>query len=537
MAKKVVVIRVGSKTTHIVHMENAPSNPTIYGCVRIPTPENAFDDGMIVDMVEVARRIRKACQEKGIRTKDAIFTLASSKIASRETTIPVVNKTKIHQLVMSQVGDLFPVDADSYIFSYLLQGKPRQNEEGTQVQDVRVFAAPSEMIDCYYSLADTAGLNIVALEADGNSIFEIMRRQVGEGVTMAIQLNRASMLVNIITGERLLLQRSIPYGVNSFAEAVMQEPAFEAATMDEAYRILAMQKVLLPSLNADNEEGDYSLEKRIEVTDNGEYMISNISRVVEYYNSKFLDQPIREILCAGVGCSVAGIYDLIEGEVGIPVRRPENISGIRFYRKIAMDAAILQYINCFGAVFNPVRFIPREVARREAKKGQLTGSVLIFISLFLLSGVLAGLSVFQVRLATDERDLAKAKYEVLTPVENEYAGQKQIVSDYEIYQSLEEAIDTNGNHFHKLIKKISDVCPKSFKIQSIAADEQKVTISAVSVDKLSSLSKLQMQLGKISEIKSVQINQIAESKDTLTKKTQYVYTLEFTYTNAVITEE
>ena len=31
MAKKVVVIRVGTKTTHIVHMEDAKTNPTIYG--------------------------------------------------------------------------------------------------------------------------------------------------------------------------------------------------------------------------------------------------------------------------------------------------------------------------------------------------------------------------------------------------------------------------------------------------------------------------------------------------------------------------
>lgn len=537
MAKKVIVVRVGSKTTHIVHMENAISNPTIYGCVRIPTPERAFEDGMIIDVVEIARRIKKACQDKNIRTKDVIFTIASSKVASRETTIPVVNKTKVSQLVMSQVGDLFPVDSDSYIFSYLLQGKPRQDEEATQIQDVRVFAIPSDMVDCYYTLANTAGLNVVALEADGNSIFEIMRRQVKDGVTMAIQLNRESTLVNIITQEKLLLQRSIPYGVNAFAEVMIQEAAFQINDMEAAYKMLASQRVLLPHLNEENPEGNFSLEKRGEVTDNGEYMISNIARVVEYYNSKFKDQPIQEIMCAGVGCSVAGIQELIENEVGIPVRKPEVLEGIRFNRKVSIDAALLQYINCFGAVFKPVRFIPREVARKEAKKGKLTGSVMIFAGLFLLSAVLAGLSIFQVLMASDERDLAKAKHDSLAPIQNEYTEQMQIMTDYYLYKAVEAAVDTNGNHFHALINKISSLCPKSFKIQSISADEQKVTISAVSVDRLSSLSKLQMQLNTIDEIKSVKINQISESKDVLTKKSQYVYTLEFTYANAVLTEE
>jgi hypothetical protein len=38
-----------------------------------------------------------------------------------------------------------------------------------------------------------------------------------------------------------------------------------------------------------------------------------------------------------------------------------------------------------------------------------------------------------------------------------------------------------------------------------------------------------MQLNKLTEIENVKINQISESKEALTKKKQYVYTLEFAY--------
>lgn len=534
MAKKVVVIRVGSMTTHIVHMDNAINNPTIYGCVRIPTPEHAYVDGMIADVVEVARRIKTACHEKGINTKDVIFSIASSKVASRETSIPVVNKKKISQLVMSQVSDLFPVDSDNYIFSYLLQGMPRQDKDASQVQDVRIFAVPSDMVECYYTLANTIGMNVVALEADGNSIFEIMRRQVTDGVIMSIQLNRGTTLVNIMSKEKLLLQRSIPYGINAFAEVVTHEPAFQVKDVEEAYRMLATQRVLLGRLGKENPTGDFSLEKRGEVTDNGEYMISNIIRIVEYYNSNFKDQPIKEIICAGVGCSVVGIHELIANEVGIPVNKPEKLDGIRFNRKVSMDSALLQYINCFGAVFKPVRFLPREIARKEAKKGALVGAVLIFIGLFLLSGVLAGLSVFKVIEATEERDIARERYNAMTPVQDEFNELTRIVTNYELYKMVKAGIDTHGNHFHALLDRIADLCPKSFKIQSIVADEMKVTISAVSVDRLSSLSKLQMQLNKIENIQNVTIAQISESTETLTKKKQYVYTLEFYYVSPIL---
>lgn len=529
MAKRVVVIRVGAKTIHIVHMENTVSNPTIYGCVRIPTPEGAVKEGLILDITEIARRISRVCSEKGIRTKDVIYTIASSKIASRETSIPAVNKLKISQLVMAKVPDLFPVDTEKYIFSHVLQGSEYEDEEKGKVQDVRVFAAPSDLIDSYYTLATATGMNIVAIEADGNSVFQMMRRQVKEGVSMALQINRDSTLVNIISKDKLLLQRVVPYGVNVFTEVMTQEEVFQASDYDRAYQILTSQRVLLHNLNSENPENDFSLEKRIEVTDNASYLIGNIGRVMEYYNSRYKDQPIHEIICTGQGCCVAGIHELLSNELGIPVITPDTIEGVRFNRKIDIDAAILQYVNCFGSVFDPVRFISKDVAQKEAKKGTLTAAALVFAGCLFISVLLAGLSVFQVIVAGDDRDHWKSRNEALAPVQNEFDALMEIESNYVLYQAMDRVIDTNNNKFHSLIKKISALCPKTFRIQSIKSDEKEVTISATSTDRLLSLSALRMQLNKIKEIEDVSIDEISETKDSLSQKRQYSYTLIFTY--------
>ena len=135
MAKKVVVVRVGTETIRIVHMDNTPDNPTVYGCVRVPTPEGAVVDGEVKNIMDVSRRIKQACQEKNITTKDVIFSLSSSKIANRETTIPLVKDSKIQGIVDAKVGDLFPMDKERYIFSYVKQGGSRTAEEGETVTD------------------------------------------------------------------------------------------------------------------------------------------------------------------------------------------------------------------------------------------------------------------------------------------------------------------------------------------------------------------------------------------------------------------
>lgn len=536
MAKKVIVVRVGSTEVQIVHMENTNSYPTVYGLVRFPTPENAVKDGHIIDVAEIASKIHKACAEKGIRTKDVIFTITSGKIASREMTIPVVKKkTKIQPLVMAKVPDLFPIDAEKYIFSYVTQGKPHEDGENGMVQDLMVFAAPSDLIDSYYTLADAAGLHIVSIEADGNAVFQMMHRQVksSKGVSMSLQINRSATLVNIISDNKLLLQRVVPYGINVFTEVMMQEPAFQVKNEEEAYTLLKRNRVILHNLNVENPTNDLSLEKRSEVTDNASFLIGNIGRVIEYYNTKYKEQSIQEVICMGQGCAVAGIHELLTNELGIPVYTPEEIAGVRFNRRVAVNAYILQYINCFGAVFDPVNFVAKAITQRAEKKGTLTGSVLIFVGCLLVSIVLGGLSFFQLMTAKEENEMWTSRYDSMQSVQGEYDSLLAIKTNRALLDIVDLFTHSNNNSFHELLSKIESVCPKTFKIQSISTDEKEITLNAISTDRLLSLSALQIQLNRIDEIDNVRIDSITESKDAVTKRKQYTYTMTFSYATTV----
>ena len=531
MAKKVVVVRVGEKITQIVHMENVANNPTVFGCVRVPTPEGSVSEGMIINEVEIAKRIEKACLEKGIHTKDVIFTVASAKIASRETVIPAVAKNKMDAVVMAKVADLFPVDVDKYIFTYKVQGSDYQDKDQGKVRNVRIFAAPSDLIESYYKLAEEAEMNVISVEGDGNSIFQIMSRQVKNSVTMCIQINRDSTLVNVVTSNEMLLQRVIPYGVSVFTDAMIQEPVFGVDDYEKAYKVLSSQRVLVHSMNAANPSGDFSTAKRIEITNNGEYLVSNIARVIEYYNSKYKDREIQNVICVGVGCSIAGIHELLSSELSVEVTTPTEFEVVRFNKKIVIDAAILQYLNCFGSVFSPLNFVPKSMALRNARKGSLTGALAIFAGLVLVSLVLSGFSIIELMTASSNHDELQARKNALAPVEDQYNELTDVENQYNIMSNIKTYTNSNNNHFHELIDKLSEMVPKSFKIQSIQSDEDAVTMSASCNDRLSSLSLTQIQMNKVDNIKDVTIKEVAETEDENTGRRQYNYTLTFKYKN------
>ena len=179
----------------------------------------------------------------------------------------------------------------------------------------------------------------------------------------------------------------------------------------------------------------------------------------------------------------------------------------------------------------------KEEAIRLSKKGTMVGPVMIFACLLLGSLILAILSVVQVSIATVNRDLLLSRYKALAPVANQYESLMRVEDNYKLSQEIEKMVTTNNNNFHKLIDKLSAMVPETFRIQSIQSDEESVTISAVSTDRLSSLSALQIQLNQMEEIDDVYINEISETEEAGTGKRQYNYTLTFVYKKTAVQKE
>ena len=537
MAKKVVVVRVGTETIRIVHMDNTPDNPTVYGCVRVPTPQGAVEDGEVKNIMDVSRRIKQACQEKGITTKDVIFSLSSSKIANRETTIPLVKDSKIQGIVDAKVGDLFPMDKDRYIFSYVKQGGSRTAEEGEKVTDgsekakeqepeitddtkkkkkkkelklnfnigkkkegeegkeeapqdvldLLVYAAPIDLVRSYYALAEGCDFNVMAIEVDGNGIFQIMKRQVNEGVEMAVQINRDATLINIMSQDKLLLQRTIPYGASTIVEAVMNEPAFRAPEYDKAFKIIMTQRVLLYNLNAANPQNDLSMQKRIELTQSASSLIGNIYRVIEYYNSRYREEPVKGIIVTGDGAKIAGIHELMANELGIK----------------------------------------NKTATRESIKGIAA----VFAASILVSIVMIMISMISLGTAKGSYESTAQKERSLQPVQAQYDSLQNDMKRILTYMKMEGITDTNNNKLHAILEQVKETCPKDFVISAVNTTNSGGTISCISTDKkLSSVSALVIRLNLITSIKNVKISSsIVKDEDGVTKKQQYKYTISFDY--------
>ena len=88
--KKVLSVEIGSKFTRIAEVDYKIKNPRIYNTVLLGTPAGVMNDGTLVFTPEYVRSFKAKLAQSGMKSRQVIFTITSTKIASREILIPKV---------------------------------------------------------------------------------------------------------------------------------------------------------------------------------------------------------------------------------------------------------------------------------------------------------------------------------------------------------------------------------------------------------------------------------------------------------------
>lgn len=109
MAKKVLSIEVGLHNVKVCELEAGKKNPHVLNCITFDTPENIVEDGFILDKDLMAQTLKTQLANAKMNTKEAIFTIASTKLANREVVIPGVPDSKIQSIIDASAIRVFSI--------------------------------------------------------------------------------------------------------------------------------------------------------------------------------------------------------------------------------------------------------------------------------------------------------------------------------------------------------------------------------------------------------------------------------------------
>lgn len=498
MASKILTVMIGNEEIRLSEVSYSNSKAVhVYSTVTVPTPEESVDDGVLKDLGEVAKAIRQAMDKFSIKTKTVIFTMASSKIASKEVVAPDLKKNKLDQFINTNVADYFPVNIDEYVISYSVL-ENTENESGKHIR-LMVVISPVKMVESYYELADMLNFEVNAIDYVGNSTLQLIRLQIDAQPTIVIQMGKESTVVNILKNNVLQLQRTVPYGKMTMIQALTERSTMSEQEADEA---LGKSQLIKESFN----EADY-------VTDSLKYLVNNISRIMDYYTARNQDSPIEKAYIITECSKVIGIEKLFSYELNIHVEKIEVLRGIMASSSTNITLPTLTlYLANLGCVLRPVNFIPKsaqEKVKKETSNKYYRLSVLISLGI----GVILIVSSFiNYKVAESDRDDLKdniAEIEDINQVVKEYDMANGKLNDAKSFVTL-----TNGANDVLLdfIKNLEASIPSDVSIKTMSSSDGNVSFSCSCNSKVS-VAQFIYNLSAIKNVSNVYVSSETEVKD------------------------
>jgi len=528
MANRVLSIEIGASSTQIVDADYKTKAHKVYDAVRVRNPKDVIIDGIIQPSEEFAELIKSRLAEQKIKTKDCIFTISSTRIASREVTIPNVKRNRIEGIVRANAQDYFPVDLDQYEIGYHMVGNGEAGEDGKL--RVMALAVPKTLIQSYYQLAEACGLNIVSFDYASNSIYQILKNECGNDVTMVLKLDETTTTATVLNNGQIAMQRTVSYGVEDAITIVGNSKLFGNINYNSAIPMLrtkcCINKTLRPddlewdltATDAEEEVDDRMKALKNKVTNSLEPVINSISRVIDYYNSRNSDAPIKNIYLTGVGGDFSGMSKLMTNSLEIHVSPLSSLDTVTFGRSMK-GASFGEFIACLGAVFDPVGLVNRE----SQKTGSVTlvkGTNYTFVSVaVLILGIVISIAMTVMALSrymalkTQEAQLQMQR-EQLRDIEIVYNEYTAAGAQYDKYRNLYFYTETPNEQLVEFINELEEILPDSFYTNSFTSDENGISMT-VTVQGKPAAARTIKNIREMESIASVEVSGITDTVDEL----------------------
>lgn len=525
---KVVSIEVGYSLTRICEIDYRVKNPKVYASFTIPTPVDTYEDGLISQPEALAEAVKAGLAEHGIKTKQTVYSINSTKIANREVMLPFVKENRIESLLEVNATDYFPVDISNYKLTYSILDTVTA-ADGTKQYKLLVLAAPKDLLESYYAVSSQAGLSISALDYAGNSIVAMTKQAFQDDTHMIVKVDERSTLLTIYSAGNMVLQRTVPYGADTAAETIMEAEEGQEISYGVAVDLLrkkpCIRKSLDPSEEDPNDEDDEEVKKfRMEITESLSMLSNGILRVIDYYNSRNSESQIQDVWLTGYAENFVGLTEFLSGETGTQVQPLSDAPGIN---NGADSRNKGEFVSCIGSVLEPLDLIPDEHNDKKKKKaksgkdGETTSSgttdyirvaVLALAGCIIVAGALAAVSCLTYKGAADTNKALLAREAELAPVELIYSEYVSLQSFSEDVIQMYRSTQSQNEELLAFVNELQDKMPSKINVLSFAATNENVTMN-INLDSKEAAALTMKELRDFNSIDNINVTSVAEITD------------------------
>lgn len=530
MAKKVISIEAGVWLTKVGLVDYKKTSPKIYKAFTFRTPEHAVEDGYIRDKESFANTLINELAKHEIKERTAVFTLASSKIVTREIEIPPVKENKVESIIKLQINDYFPMDVSDYVISHSKMGDIEK--DGRKLTKYMLVAVPNSILSNYYSFSEYAGIKIETFDYIGNGAVQLLKSS-RQSNFIAVQLEEQSTVITIVQDDKIKFQRVTPYGFENTLSSLLDYDIFGVNDEYEAYQYLMKNELAyrMPKIDNADEGRVAALESAVEdVRDSISYYLNVVNTALDYYQNQLGGRIKGEVCLIGDGFRLAGIKKMFENEISLPIHSLDYSTFVDIKNNKALPGdepvSTVGFLSIAGATINPIDVKSKEIEEeRSRSKGMHTAYVALASCVFISVVLILSSSIRQFLAVSHQKELDE-EISKMSYIEEVYNENKKARESEQKYETVDASTSTNNEKFLQLLGECESSLPKGSKVRSLQIQGDSISMNIISTKRIQA-ERLLMNLKQVELIKNVSIPAAAQPEEKKKKSWEYTVMAEY----------
>lgn len=251
---------------------------------------------------------------------------------SRVVRLPIEAEKDLSSTIDLEIEQYIPIPKDLLMVDYSITSRTNKSLE------VLICATPKNIANRVVDIVRSVQLEPVLIEPSMNSISRLIyKNEAGHLRTIVLDIGLTGTDIAVLD-KIIKATSSIQVGGNNFTMSI-------AKSMDISVE-KAHQLKLLKGFNKSPEQKEITKALKPDM----ETIITEIKKLIRYYEERLEGEPIEQIIVTGVGSNVAGLGDYFTNALYLPVRLANPWQDVNF-KHLPRPKRILisRYITVAGA--------------------------------------------------------------------------------------------------------------------------------------------------------------------------------------------
>ena len=486
--RNVVTFEIGSKYIKIVEGKYSRDKLSIYKMGQVETPMAAIEDGAIIDERALVNVLQVAINQLGIKSKDAVITSNSSSIIDREIMIPAVDESEMESVIKYEIQQYLPINLDEYIVEYVVIDK-LVDSEGPKLK-VNVISYPKDIVNGYYKLIKSLGLNPYVLDVTYNSLKKIvnhtgMIKNGGQTGTVAfVDMGATSINVTIFKRGQLDFTRIIKSGGETIDQAL-------SSRLDMSIKSTESMKMDKGNL-LDIQEDD---EINVIIKETVDEMIGELEQILQFASNKN-GENVDEVVIYGGASKLRGLDVYMQRKLLKSIKRVFTLERIDISTSAMPKEPIGEYLNAIGAVIRQsqdVNFLSMYQGKNGeavAKGGKIKeNNTPMYIVVGLIAAAIVvtflyheiAIKIQESKITSIEEKMAEPEFQKQLAIAQDLANKISSVKQYNTQvEQITQLVNSRKVVTPEVLDDVKDAVPGGVLYTNYKISNTEITINGVS---------------------------------------------------------